>query len=159
MKDIKKGDLINVQVESARNQFKETGDFTKIVIESQESEDVFGDLASISKMQIYKIAKNDLHKDLAKYGVNVGHYTLEAIKVESLAFPVEGEVKVNGEHDISFKTSKPKRLSETYFLNEAVATAIATGLNMQELEKMKELNESVEKAVVMLDQIVEKAHV
>ena len=153
------GDLITVQVESTKHQYVETGDFNAVVIESEEKVDSFGGLEELSKKHIFKIVKDDLHKDLAKYGVNIGHCNLLAIKVDSLSFPVDGEVRINGEFDIPFKKTKKTRLVDTYFFNEAVPRAIATGLNIAERDKMIELRDSVDKAVVMLDQIVSKAHV
>ena len=153
------GDLITVQTDSIKHQYMESGDFETVVFESGDRAEGFGGLEELSKKHIYKIVKNDLHKDLAKRGVNIGHCTLLPIKVEHLSFPVEGEVRVNGEFDIPFKKKRTSRLVDTYFFDEAVPRAIATGLNISEREKMIELKESVEKAIVMLDQIVSKAHV
>lgn len=159
MTNLKKGDLITVQAEQVKRQYRETDDYTKVFTESDENDSGFGGLEELSKTHIFRIEKDDLHKDLSKFGLSVGHFTLRAIKVESLTFPVEGEVRINGEYDIPFKSSRKSRLAETYFFDEGVAKAIATGLNMAELEKMEELQGSVGKGITMLNQILESAHV
>ena len=150
------GDLITVQAESVKHQFMESGDFESVLIESGDSGGPLNDLEAWSKKHIYKIIKNDLHKEIAKYGVKIGRYTLEAIKIDSFAFPVEGEVKVNGLHNIPFRAKKRTRLADTYFLEDVTAGAIATALNIAERDKAVELRDAMEKAVVMLDQIVNK---
>lgn len=154
-----KGDLITVQVDQVKEQYRETGDYTKISIDSVETTDAFGGLEQLSNTHIYRIEKDDLHEDLEKQGIKVGHFTLKAIKVETLAFPNPGEVKVNGEYDIPFKTSRRTRLADTYYFDELVARSIATGLNMTELDKLNELAEVVKSGQTMLNQILEKAHV
>ena len=154
-----KGDLITVQVDQVKEQYRETGDYSKISIESNETTGGFEGLEQLSKAHIYRIEKDDLHKDLEKYGVRVGHFTLRAIKVESFSFVNEGEVRVNGEFDVPFKVSRRTKLADSYYFDEGVARAIATGLNMTEMEKLEELESSVEKAKNMLNQILESAHV
>lgn len=155
----KKGDLITVQAEAASTAYAQGGDFDTLKIETTEDVEGFGDLAALAEKQIYKINKNNAHQDIVAAGGNTSYYTIQGEAIESLAFVTKGEVKVNGEHDIPFKTSKITKLSETYFFDELAAQAIATGLNRIELDRAKLLQKAMDKVVVMLDQIVDKASV
>lgn len=160
-KALRPGDLINVQAESIGSEYEANGDITLVQVESTDEMDDMSDFSKLAKMQIYKIVKNDVHADLARFGVNIGHFSLDAIKVKTIAInDSETEVKINGEYNVPIKKKKGRTpLLETYFPNVESASVIATSLNIIEKKKMKQLNSATEKALVTLDQIVAKGYV
>jgi hypothetical protein len=153
---LKKGDLLTVQTESIASDYGRTRDFDSLIIESKESIGGFADLEELSKKSIYRVVRGPIHEDLAKYGVKIDCFSVEGEKVKSLVFVTEGEVRVNGEHDIPYKAVVGRKLSEAHFLDENTAQAVATRLNKEEREHLKILKDSIGKALVMMDQIVDK---
>ena len=158
---IKKGDLINVLAEGVSSDYEASGDISLVLVDSSEEMEDISDFYKLSRMQIFKIEKNDVHASLAKYGVNIGHFSLNAIKVKTTAVnDAETEVKINGEYIIPLTSRKSRPpVLEAYFSTEEEAHSICGALNKVELKKMKQLNEATEKALVTLDQIVKKNYV
>jgi hypothetical protein len=154
------GDLVTVKAVS--EDYKGGQDFRDIKVRSQElpgGEDAIAKL--MFESQIFKVEKHDVHEDLAKRGVNVGHYAIRGEDIEIFAVhdKQKRQIKVNGEHIIDLGGGTTSSLSETFFFDEGFAYALANSLNKIELEKMKELEEAVGKAVVTLEQIVDKQFV
>jgi hypothetical protein len=150
------GDIITIQQEKIASDYARSRDFFSVVIETQETDEGFGDLLKLSKRNLFRVVKNDIHEDLAKLGVKVHHYTLQSENIESFVFKANDEVLLNGAHMISLTKANVSKLSEAIFLNERQANAIANSLNAEELKKLKELEESVAKALVFLDSVVKR---
>ena len=162
MSKLQAGDVITVQTEAISNDYRACGDFDVLQIDStDEMDDLNNDFKKLAKLKMYRVEKHDVHKDLAKFGVNIRHYGLKEIKVETTALSEDGtSIKVNGEHIVSLvKSPKKTLLSESNFLKEGDAIAVAETLNRIELDKMKELKEAATNGEIMLGQIVEKGYV
>jgi len=157
--EVKKGDVITVTHDEDVKEYKESGNIEVVMIETGNRPDGVRDMEALSQLKISKIIKNDAHPDLAKFGVNIGHFSIQQIKVESLAFPNKGEVRINGEFDIPFKDAKRVPLLDAFFFDENEAISLANTLNKMESEKFAELEECVKRGRVMLDTIVKKGYV
>jgi len=159
MTDLKKGDLITVKHEDAAKSYQNAGNIDVVMIDVGGQPEGFNSMEALSKLQLNKVVKNDAHADLAEFGVNIGHFSLQQIKVETLAFENEGEVRVNGEHDVPYKKIKRVPLPEAFFFEADEAEAICNELNKVEREKFIRLQDAASKGVVMLDTIVKKGYV
>lgn len=154
-KSIKKGDIINVHTESVANDYKRNRDYASVEVEVRPSDDEFRSITKLGGRQIFKVVEKDVHEDIAKYGVKIHQFVLEGEKIKHISFPKEGVVKVNGEYELEEGDRSKKPLSETWFFDERTAQDIATALNIEERECMKELSGSLEKAIVMFNRIIE----
>jgi hypothetical protein len=154
---VKEGDLITI--EKVKKDYRSCNDFSIIRIPIEDDLDQsFGDIRKLRNRNIYKVVHTDLHRELASFGVNVGHYTLEGIEIEGIAFK-DDHLLVNGEFKIMDTPGQDVLLKDRYFLSEQTAQDVATSLNEVELEKMMALGEAVEKATAMLQKIVKKEFV
>lgn len=155
---VKEGDLINVVKEEA----KKGGDLKTIMVNIPAAGEGLG---RGRNRKIFKIKHTDFHESLTKLGVNVGHYTLEAIKVEAINYPPDRPdvIVVNGEFEIPDPdysgVAIKKNIVDAYFDDEEVATSIAVQLNEAELEKLVELEDLVVKARGNMEDVVKNKRV
>jgi len=154
---VKAGDLITI--EKIGQNYRENDDFDALLIDSNDDvSEAVSDIRKLRGKEIFKIEKTDIHPDLAKFGVNVRHYTLKGQPIEMFAFKENG-ILVNGEILIPDGPGFGMKLKDRYFFNELEAQSYATVLNTGERDKMKELKGLVDKGYNMLEEIVTKAMV
>lgn len=157
MTTLKEGDLINV----VKDHMKKGSSVDTILISIPPAGEGLG---RGRNRKIYKIEHNEFHSSLSKLGVNVGHYTLKAIQVESVHYPPERPdvIVVNGEFELPDpETSTPmkRNILDSYFDDEQQATSIAVQLNEGELDKLVELRELVDKALTNMEDVVKNKRV
>lgn len=153
----KKGDLITIQTEDVDREY-ESKPFEKIKVRIQDEVNEFKDLADLFKKSIYKIVKDDFHEDIVAAGGTAHYYTIKGEKIESIVSIDEGRgVKINGEYDVIFGASRTPFLSEAHFLSDIEAQALATTMNKRELKRAIELQKAIDKVIITLGQIVDKA--
>ena len=68
---VKAGDVLTVQ--TSVDSYSRTRSFDDAKVDVREDESKFGGLKAISKLQIHKVVQNDIHDDLAKYGLKIHH--------------------------------------------------------------------------------------
>jgi len=156
---MKEGDLLNI----VKDEMKKGGDSTNIMINIPAAGEGLG---RGRNRKIFKIEHTDFHDSLTKMGVNIGHYTLKAISVESVHYPPERPevIIVNGEFELpdpeyTGGVVVKKNIVGSYFDDEDVATSIAVQLNEGELDKLVELQELVGKAVSNMEDVVKNKRV
>lgn len=157
MTKLKSGDLITV--EAVKQSYKEKGDINIVIVETEEASSELSLIKQLQEMSVHKVDKNDVHPDFAALNVDICHYSMRSIKIESVTFPDENTARVNGEYDISLKGTKGGKVLDSYFFDEAIASTIANSLNEVELEKAEMLANSAAKARTMLTDIVKKGYV
>lgn len=157
MSDLKKGDILNI----VKNEYREKNNPSMVLISSP-SLDGMDDIVGLRKKEIYSIEHHDFHRDLSKFGVNVGHYTLSGVKIESIAFPPDDEdiIRINGDIDLPTKSTPRKQgILDTFFLDYETAKNIAVQLNEVELEKLEELDSLLKEAKKNMEDVVNNKRV
>lgn len=156
---VKKGDIVNIV--NIKDAYRASdNDVEAIVIEAPTLDGSIEGLKDLKKQSIFSIETHEFNEKLSKYSAK--HYTLRAEKIRSIAFPENDDdiVRINGSIDIPLVSSpKRKSVTDTYFLDEQVATSIAVSLNEVELERLEELEDLVKKAVVNLRDVCENRRV
>jgi len=158
MTKLKEGDLITV-AQDAANVYKKTGDIKAVIISNDNVAEELGDVRSLRGKAIYQLEHHSAHSSLERYGVNIGHFTLNGIKIESISFDNPDSILINGEIDIPDRPSATCGVMDKFFFDEGHAQSVATYLNTVELEKFKELSDLVNEGINMMETIVEKGRV
>ena len=109
---MRKGDILTVQTEAAKTAY-EKNSFENIKIEVQDDIAGFNELAGLFKRSIFKIEKNSTHRDIVEAGGTSSYYTIKGERIESVVDLDNGRgVKINGEYDIVFGTSRTNNLAD-----------------------------------------------
>lgn len=156
--NLNEGDVLTI--ETAAKRYKDGNDIAVVVVDGPGSSPELDLLNQVKEMSIFKVVKNDVHADMKKLNVDICHFSLRAIKIDSLVFDSDGKTaKVNGEFDVPLKTSTSGKMLETYFFSESLAHGLAASFNKVELEKMKDLVEAATKSLSTMTEIVENDYV
>lgn len=159
MNTINKGDLITV----VKDDYRQKKNAKLVVIQSPGFGEGNG-IGTLRNKEIYSIEYSDFSNKLSSLGADIGHYTLRAEKIESIAFPADNPdiIRINGDIDIpdpSRASHVKKSVLDTFFFDEMEAKDIATQLNEVELERIIELQDLVTKARENMEDVVNNKRV